>query len=48
VFDVNGVESLPVSVDDAGEIDLQGRMIKGCGAALPRERRSPNFEQGDK
>ena len=38
VFDVNDVESLPVYVDGADEIDPQGCMIKGGGAALTREK----------
>lgn len=38
VFDSNEVESLPVYVDGADEIDHQGYMIKGGGAALTREK----------
>ena len=38
VFDANDVASLPVYVDGADEIDSQGCMIKGGGAALTREK----------
>ncbi len=38
VFDANEVESLPVYVDGADEIDRRGYMIKGGGAALTREK----------
>jgi len=38
VFDANDVESLPVYVDGADEIDGRGHMIKGGGAALTREK----------
>jgi ribose 5-phosphate isomerase A len=38
VFDLNEVESLPVYVDGADEIDPQGAMIKGGGGALTREK----------
>ncbi|MEO8297425.1 MAG: ribose-5-phosphate isomerase RpiA [Burkholderiales bacterium] len=38
VFDANEVTSLPVYVDGADEIDHQGCMIKGGGAALTREK----------
>ena len=38
VFDANSVESLAVYVDGADEIDHQGHMIKGGGAALTREK----------
>jgi ribose 5-phosphate isomerase A len=38
VFDANEVESLPVYVDGADEIDGRGNMIKGGGAALTREK----------
>ncbi|HWP20986.1 MAG TPA: ribose-5-phosphate isomerase RpiA [Burkholderiaceae bacterium] len=38
VFDANEVESLPVYIDGADEIDRQGCMIKGGGAALTREK----------
>lgn len=38
VLDANEVESLPVYVDGADEIDHQGFMIKGGGAALTREK----------
>lgn len=38
VFDANSVESLPVYVDGADEIDHRGHMIKGGGAALTREK----------
>lgn len=38
VFDSNEVESLPVYIDGADEIDHQGCMIKGGGAALTREK----------
>jgi ribose 5-phosphate isomerase A len=38
VFDASTVERLPVYVDGADEIDHQGHMIKGGGAALTREK----------
>ena len=38
VVDANEVESLPVCVDGADEIDESGCMIKGGGAALTREK----------
>ncbi len=38
VFEASEVESLPVYVDGADEIDPQGCMIKGGGAALTREK----------
>jgi ribose 5-phosphate isomerase A len=38
VLDANQVESLPVYIDGADEIDHHGYMIKGGGAALTREK----------
>ena len=38
VFDANEVESLTVYIDGADEIDGQGYMVKGGGAALTREK----------
>jgi ribose 5-phosphate isomerase A len=38
VFDLNEVESLPIYVDGADEIDATGAMIKGGGGALTREK----------
>ncbi|QCP49364.1 ribose-5-phosphate isomerase RpiA [Trinickia violacea] len=38
VFDLNDIESLPVYVDGADEIDHGGAMIKGGGGALTREK----------
>jgi ribose 5-phosphate isomerase A len=38
VFDANEVEGIPVYIDGADEIDGQGCMIKGGGAALTREK----------
>ena len=38
VFDANEVESLSVYIDGADEIDHQGHMVKGGGAALTREK----------
>jgi ribose 5-phosphate isomerase A len=38
VFDASEVTSLPVYIDGADEIDPQGHMIKGGGAALTREK----------
>lgn len=38
VFDLNDVTSMPVYIDGADEIDAQGAMIKGGGAALTREK----------
>jgi ribose 5-phosphate isomerase A len=37
VLDANEVESIPVYIDGADEIDHRGHMIKGGGAALTRE-----------
>lgn len=37
VFDANAVTSLSVYIDGADEIDGQGYMVKGGGAALTRE-----------
>ena len=37
VFDANEVSSLSVYIDGADEIDGQGHMVKGGGAALTRE-----------
>ncbi len=37
VFDSNEVQSLSVYIDGADEIDHQGHMVKGGGAALTRE-----------
>ncbi len=36
VFDANEVERLAVYIDGADEIDAQGYMVKGGGAALTR------------
>jgi ribose 5-phosphate isomerase A len=41
VLDANEVDSLSVYIDGADEIDGQGYMIKGGGAALTREKSSP-------
>ncbi|WP_255991592.1 ribose-5-phosphate isomerase RpiA [Chitinolyticbacter albus] len=38
VFDLNGIDRLPVYVDGADEINHQLQMIKGGGAALTREK----------
>lgn len=38
VLDANEVESIPVYIDGADEIDHSGHMIKGGGAALTREK----------
>lgn len=38
VFDLNGIESIPVYVDGADEIDASFAMIKGGGGALTREK----------
>jgi len=38
VLDANAVESLPIYIDGADEIDHAGHMIKGGGAALTREK----------
>lgn len=38
VFDANAVDSLSVYIDGADEIDGQGFMVKGGGAALTREK----------
>jgi ribose 5-phosphate isomerase A len=38
VFDLNEIDSLPVYVDGADEIDHRGAMIKGGGGALTREK----------
>lgn len=38
VFELNDVDALPVYVDGADEIDAAGRMIKGGGGALTREK----------
>ena len=38
VLDSNTVERIPVYIDGADEIDPQGHMIKGGGAALTREK----------
>ena len=38
VLDSASVERLPIYVDGADEIDHQGHMIKGGGAALTREK----------
>lgn len=38
VFDANEVQSLSVYIDGADEIDAQGYMVKGGGAALTREK----------
>ena len=38
VFDSNEVESVSVYIDGADEIDAQGYMVKGGGAALTREK----------
>ncbi len=38
VFDLNDVDSMPIYIDGADEIDGSGAMIKGGGAALTREK----------
>jgi ribose 5-phosphate isomerase A len=38
VFDLNGIESMPIYVDGADEIDASFAMIKGGGGALTREK----------
>ena len=38
VFDLNEVDSMPVYIDGADEIDYSGAMIKGGGGALTREK----------
>ena len=38
VLDANEVERIPVYIDGADEIDHEGHMIKGGGAALTREK----------
>jgi ribose 5-phosphate isomerase A len=38
VFDLNEVESVPIYVDGADEIDTTGAMVKGGGGALTREK----------
>ena len=38
VFDINEVPELAVYIDGADEIDHQGNMVKGGGAALTREK----------
>ncbi len=38
VLDSNSVERIPVYIDGADEIDHQGHMVKGGGAALTREK----------
>jgi ribose 5-phosphate isomerase A len=38
VLDISQVESIPVYIDGADEIDPRGHMIKGGGAALTREK----------
>jgi len=38
VFDLNGIEEIPVYVDGADEIDARFCMIKGGGGALTREK----------
>ena len=38
VWDLNEVDSMPVYIDGADEIDASGAMIKGGGAALTREK----------
>jgi ribose 5-phosphate isomerase A len=38
VLDANEVERIPVYIDGADEIDHQGHMVKGGGAALTREK----------
>jgi ribose 5-phosphate isomerase A len=38
VFDLNEVDSMPIYIDGADEIDHSGAMIKGGGGALTREK----------
>lgn len=38
VFDLNDVDTMPVYIDGADEIDHSGAMIKGGGGALTREK----------
>ena len=38
VLDANQVETIPVYIDGADEIDHRGNMVKGGGAALTREK----------
>ncbi|KAF1041911.1 MAG: Ribose-5-phosphate isomerase A [Herbaspirillum frisingense] len=38
VFDLNDVDTMPVYIDGADEINGEGAMIKGGGAALTREK----------
>ena len=38
LMDANEIESIPVYIDGADEIDHRGHMIKGGGAALTREK----------
>ncbi|MBB5391268.1 MULTISPECIES: ribose-5-phosphate isomerase RpiA [unclassified Herbaspirillum] len=38
VFDLNDVDTMPVYIDGADEINAAGAMIKGGGAALTREK----------
>jgi len=38
VFDLNEVDSMPVYIDGADEVDHSGAMIKGGGGALTREK----------
>ena len=38
VLDANELESIPVYIDGADEIDHRGFMVKGGGAALTREK----------
>src|SRR5450830_440011 len=38
VFDLNEVDTMPVYIDGADEINAAGAMIKGGGAALTREK----------
>lgn len=38
VFDLNDVDTMPVYIDGADEVDASGAMIKGGGAALTREK----------
>ena len=38
VFDCNEVDEIAVDIDGADEIDGQGHMVKGGGAALTREK----------
>ena len=46
VFDANEVQSLSVYIDGADEIDGNGNMIKGGGAALTREKSWPPWRSG--